>query len=293
MGNPITDASKSITTVVEFLYGTPEKLLSFCDNASAVGAAQPMPSLDVRVPPNILALQQDSAEVLLRLDQEDLPSTHTTFLSLFSTGRPFPKIYSRISEVLTSPDGTAVTRYLFAGFVDLAHANPQGFEGQVRLTITPLTKIENDVRLGLPIDATCLNKFGDADCGFPLELSGQFGTLGFSPAGGRLGDYIVQITGLTVPFLPGTADQDPFYFSLGSVRFDGLAIKIRGWSLQEPTLFRLASLPPPYWGGKQVKVFPGCLRDKSACVRHGRQESFRGLGVAIPAFDPFSQVPSR
>jgi hypothetical protein len=289
--DPLFDEGKIVTTRVKMAYGLPAKVALLSDDSEEIDGYYPAPALSVSAPSNTLLLSTSSGQITLPVALDDAPTILADLLALLASGSPFPPIYVEVTERLFTPGAAPLELGVFSGFVTVCERNPDGKSGVVRLDVRSEKNVPENLVLGLPIDATCRLTFGVPQCGFNLTAAKQTGVIDLNPLGATPGGYIVKVPGLTVPSVDD--EPDAFYFRSGLIQFDDLGIKIRDWSLDEPDLFSMARKPPAYWHGRTVSVFPGCLRDKAACARHGRTISFNGLGIGIPDYDPFSQLRPR
>lgn len=75
-------------------------------------------------------------------------------------------------------------------------------------------------------------------------------------------------------------------WDFGFVRVGELRIGIKRWSSGSPDAFVLMHLAPPSWVGKTGTFHPGCNKSIANCREWAREESFMGLGNALPNKNP-------
>lgn len=169
------------------------------------------------------------------------------------------------------------TKAKWAGPVTKTVSAPDGLAGVVDVEVSGWKSLIQ-YPTGMEVSERCGNVFGLSPCEFDIAARRRSGT-------------VTAVSGYTVTFSGDVSIPAGFtaYWESGSMRFDGLDLKILGRS---DHAFRLDKLPPPEWLGQTVEIEPGCMKLIKNCRERAQEHHFNGTGIATPAYDPTIDDPT-
>lgn len=259
---------KTSAMLVEFRYGD-ATVLRFTDWTSAVvhlgRRYDPVPEMSIDLPANTGGIQESPLRITMPLN---------AFTNAISIGEPHARIEVTVTErIMAESDGLAKVHFI--GTCDRATRNSQGRRERVRIEVVNV-KQELKVACGIVATAQCAHIFGDQNCKKGVIALRETGTI-----------VAIDGTVLTVEGLVHTLA--PKYWHRGDVTIDGLAIKIRDYTVGNQ--MRLVKDPPRSWLGKIGTFTPGCDGEISTCrTNWANEENFLGLGYAMPAYHPLIEA---
>ena len=275
MTSNLSKSHKQKNTLVEFSFGDPIQKVRYTDSNSDLSTIKGFflakPGMEVKLPSNTIGLDEKGCEITLPIEPGD------TFAEEISRGRIFPPVTITIFEIFRrEPPETDQILTPFRSRLTSTEKNPENRVGAVRFRcLNPKSRLTS--ACGIQCNPQCENTFGDSNCSFDVSTVEETGTATL------LGGSQVRITGLT------SVDplERPNYFIEGWVSFNGLNLSIFQWdAFGDQEVFTLERLPPPSWDGEDVVVTPGCLKTIGACREWDNEMNFRGLGIAIPTYNP-------
>lgn len=210
------------------------------------------------------------------------------FTGRASSGVPHSPIFVVVEEVtqgLFTGDQNS-QRTLYRGRVIRTIKNFQGQANKVAFFCLP-QKSRLDVAMGLPCNHHCAWTLFKGGCG-ANQSTFDVQTEIVSSDGQEVTITDVLVTG------PGTTD--PTYWKRGYLEKDGLRIGIRDYDGSvDPSKLQMARQVPTDWigGSNDILAVPGCDKTIETCrARYNQEDTFLGLGYAIPAYQPNIESPS-
>lgn len=278
MSNALSSSTKEIVVLFELTYGS--TVLRMCDTQEdlhlPLGDFTSVPTLKLTLPNYTGTVERAEIEA------EFASKPFEGFSKAISSSRAHAEVYSRAWQ-WTRDTGSDRVKLLYSGRVAVATRNPGGRQDVLKLTITT-QKAETQRPMGIISDSHCQWTFGDPKtCTKDLAPITETGTIV------SVNRNSVNLTGLT--------SHPDFYWSKGYIKSDDIIVPIKEWI--SGTTFLFTKLLPLEWeetvigfGFKTVSVIPGCDKLVDTCVNTWNNASnFEGIGLAIPIYNPFFEVP--
>jgi len=273
MSRVLDTSTKKTWQLVLFSYGDPEDpaQAAFTNWTASIDGPptfQSLPAMEVKLPENVGTLENKELEIRM---------PRGTFVDRLSSGVAHSPCFVQVWENLESADvdGTDLSDELtvFSGRVITTVRHPEGKRNIVEIrAISP--KGELEVPLGLQANHLCNWTLGKSPCGASPIIRTSLEVANLS---GRL---------LTVSAM-STSGLSDRHFHRGFVLLDGLRIAIREWRLASPLDFYLVRPAPLEWLGESIDAYTGCPKTIEACrALYDSEETFMGLGYAIPPYNP-------
>lgn len=236
------------------------------------------PRMSLEIPENSGTFDRKELRIILPLD---------SFVTRAVSGVPHSPIFVEIEEVtnglFTGDQGDQ--RIIYRGRVVRTIKNFQGKRGRGAFFCLP-QKSRLDVSMGLPCNHHCAWTLFKGGCG-AVESSFALTTQIDSVDGQE-----VTISDATVSL---AALGDDYYWKKGYLEKDGLRIPIRDYKRSTATdkFYTPRRVPSDWIGGSgDIRIVPGCDKTIETCrARFNQEESFLGLGYAIPSYQPNFESP--
>lgn len=214
---------------------------------------------------------------------EDKPSFIVVPLSLDPFDKMIVSEHAEIELTIGEADLTDLTTAPFVHLIGHVVRTKARFRGKTRLMRVEVwgrKAFMKDVSLGLKATDKCPLIFGD-----PLICRAIVATVQATVS-------TIAGTELNFSVLPNDTAKGVWpdgRYTRGFVQFEGLQLLTLQHEIGAKQ-FIMAKSPPQIvghsWAGKVVTVFEGCDKTILACEAHGRQESFLGIGIKMPKYNP-------
>lgn len=222
-----------------------------------------LPAMDIEIRPQTGGIEDEPALVTVPLDTEPLAS------------------------MIIEPHAEVEVVILEADFADLAPNPTSRFIGRIGKTIarrhgrTRLIQFEcwgrkaflDQLSLGIKTTDRCPLIFGDMTCQ---------AVVGFEDV------EVMSVSRRSLYFVSLPNDDiggGNGRYTRGHVTFQGLSIGILRHRVGEARVVLMKN-PPGGWLGQTVRIFEGCDKTIPDCTFYGREESFLGIGLAMPKYQP-------
>lgn len=243
----------------------------------------PEPSIEVSLPTFDGGVENKKASVRMT---RSLP-----LLQKLALGRAHQRVTMRIKQITWDPtnlaDNTLTT--VWEGDVVAAEINPEGKAGAAEMQLTPcgggMDRVINPI-----CSDRCWKKFGDSK-----NCKVDRATLAETVRIDTINGLTVTITSATTP-----STEPSNRWTGGDMNFGGVRIKIRSWSVFNPTVFELSEYPPQEFmdvfdpavsqATDVVEIRPGCDRSIQACRGYGNELNYGGIGLAMPLRNPNLEI---
>lgn len=307
--NPLTliRERKESTPLIQIVCGplTAEATLSRSPIFFDQQTYTPEPAINVKLPKQGFALEEESCVVTLPLERGVHPQIEA-IAKLLAQPRCAPKTTIRIRTLLKSSEDEMMVVHLYSGVLDKTRRNPSGRKAVIDLEfLTELHGGLEDIALGRRADVECDHIYTKVGC---YADNSQFFTTGDAPYFGKQRRAWVTATFSTYrnsrqlalhidsASMPGVTDfaiynQPPGWWLRSYLEADGVRIPVQEW--EDGTVnFVLNRVPPLSWEapGKRLLLVVGCAQTPQACADRQNSERFGGLGFGIPAYNPTIEV---
>lgn len=245
------------------------------------GTFDPLPGLEIRLPPNTGTLEEKPLSIEFPLGLVDL------FDDLCDGSVQAPvtlKLEERthsIGPINTTACGTQAQKITFGSNFRLVRAvrNADRRAGVGRFEFLS-TKGRLFIPLGIAATPRCAWTLGDKTC--QVVVNEETGTVSAISR--------KKLT-LTSPADAAIVGRPTKYWHRGVARIGELRIGIRDW-VGGSYDFELLREPPASWVGATVTLRPGCDKTAAVCdARWSNLARFGGFGIAIPAHQVVLEVP--
>lgn len=237
------------------------------------------PRMSLSIPENEGTFDKRELRIILPLD---------SFVTRATSGVPHSPIFVEVEEIT---NGVFVgdqndQRVLYRGRVVRTIKNFQGKKGRAAFFCLP-QKSRLDVAMGLPCNHHCAWTLFKGGCGADVtafELMTEIDSVDGQEV--TISDATVSLAAL----------GDDYYWKKGYLEKDGLRIPIRDYKRSTATdkFYTPRRVPDDWVGGSgDIRIVPGCDKTIETCrARFNQEETFIGLGFAIPAYQPNIESPS-
>lgn len=268
---------KESLVLVEFKYGdlSAPTYARYTDyNEDYVGGFLATPNMSIKLPENSGTFEERPLDLELNLD---------AFTSVAGSGLAHSPIYVSVREItralIGGPQATDLQHY--KGRVMSTIKNYQGRSNRVLLKCL-CVKSRLTIPLASPANHHCVWTLFGRGCGLAIASYRVSGTI--TAIDGK------EVTSVTPGVTTGHPDK---YWHRGYISYDGLNIAIQNWSLSNPTKLFLVKRPPASWIGPTLLFVPGCDKTVEKCRSpYNNESNFRGVGYAIPAYNPLLEDPA-
>lgn len=295
-------ANKRSFSLIDFFSGTSgQDHFGITDSASEkwVNGLQyrSEPSISIEEEKRSGALRDQ--DIRLRVRGDGPNAEIRAFLARLSNGEPYKRTRLRVIEVLNAFDPALPTeyRYTFAGVLSRATKNVSGEPNMVQLRGSWSKSLMDKAKLGTPATTECNQTYGGQGCGVPITPYVSGSNPNARESHRVRGSFI---SGTRISLTPDSglpSEIDAINPSTGRDKWsrgyleddEGLRLNIREYrpfSLN----FILERRAPASWdfttSGKVLTLYPGCMKNPSACAIRLNTNNFNGLGWGTPAYNP-------
>ncbi len=239
-------------------------------------------SCDGNVYASLPAIDFESIEYRGGTEPEEVQFTCSSLAEPF--GLMARETHARVTVRIGELDLSSLSdppNWMVRGTVDKTTLNSKGKSGTVLVSVETSKGSIKGLSLGIKATDRCPLFFGSDTCGaVPATVTATVATVSGS-----------QITFVSLPNDSQKGAWTAGRYHRGRVERDGIRILIRKHHVGAKKL-TLANLIPPSWVGQVVTVMEGCDKSTDACVAHGRQSRFLGIGGAMPDYNPIIESPT-